>query len=62
MASTSDELFAAIADGDVDRVRALLENEPALADARDHEGVSALHARPLPAGPGARRGGPDARR
>jgi ankyrin repeat protein len=42
MASTMDVLFAAIAEGDVDRVHALLEAEPALADARDHDGVSAL--------------------
>jgi ankyrin repeat protein len=42
MASTSDELFSAIAEGDVDRVHALLEAEPSLASARDHEGVSAL--------------------
>jgi len=42
VASNVDELFAAIAAGDVDRVRGLLDAEPSLADARDHDGVSAL--------------------
>jgi ankyrin repeat protein len=42
MARTSEELFAAIEAGDVDRVRAMLENDPSLAGARDAEGVSAL--------------------
>jgi len=42
MASTSEELFAAIDDGDVARVTALLDDDPSLAAARDAEGVSAL--------------------
>jgi hypothetical protein len=35
MASTSDEMFAAIEAGDVDRIRALVAADPALAGARD---------------------------
>ncbi len=42
MASASEDLFAAIDAGDVDRVGAMLEVDPSLAMARDHEGVSAL--------------------
>ena len=42
MASTTDEMFAAIEAGDVDRIRALVAADPALAGARDAEGVSAL--------------------
>jgi len=42
MASTSEELFAAIGAGDVALVRAMLEVDPSLATARDPEGVSAL--------------------
>jgi len=42
MASTSDELFAAIGTGDVALVRAMLEDDPSLATSRDPEGVSAL--------------------
>ena len=42
MASASEDLFAAIDAGDVDRVRATLDADPSLAMARDHEGVSAL--------------------
>lgn len=42
MASTSDELFAAISRGDVERVRALLAEDPALATTRDEQGVSVL--------------------
>ena len=42
MASTSEDLFAAIEAGDVARVRAMLEADPSLASARDAEGVSAL--------------------
>ena len=42
MASTEDDLFAAIEAGDVDGVRALLEEQPGLATARDDDGVSAL--------------------
>lgn len=42
MASTAEELFAAIGDGDVERVRRVLGEEPSLATARDAEGVSAL--------------------
>jgi ankyrin repeat protein len=42
MASASDDLFAAIDAGDVDRVGAMLDVDPSLAMARDHEGVSAL--------------------
>ena len=42
MASTSDGLFAAIEAGDVARVRAMLDDDPSLASARDAEGVSAL--------------------
>ncbi len=46
MASTSTELFAAIDAGNRDRVRALLEDDPTLAEARAADGVSALmHAR-----------------
>src|SRR5262245_35744334 len=41
MASTED-LFAAIEAGDVDRVRGLLDADPGLASTRDAEGVSAL--------------------
>ena len=42
MASASEDLFAAIDAGDVDRVRATLDADPSLAMARDHEGLSAL--------------------
>ncbi len=42
MASTSEDLFAAIESGEVDRVRAMLDDDPALATSRDAEGVSAL--------------------
>jgi uncharacterized protein len=42
MASTSEELFAAIEDADTDRVRAILGEDPSLATARDPSGVSAL--------------------
>ncbi|MGZ4131615.1 MAG: ankyrin repeat domain-containing protein [Actinomycetota bacterium] len=42
MASTSEELFAAIEAGDDAWVRAILEEEPGLATARDASGVSAL--------------------
>ena len=42
MASTSDDLFAAIEAGDVVRVRTLLADDPALARTRDAEGVTAL--------------------
>lgn len=42
MASTSDGLFAAIEAGDVARVRAMVNEDPSLASARDAEGVSAL--------------------
>jgi len=42
VASTSDELFAAIEAGDTDRVRALVADDPACARSRDAEGVSAL--------------------
>ena len=42
MASTSEELFAAIGAGDVVLVQAMLEDDPSLATARDPEGVSAL--------------------
>src|SRR5438067_2152312 len=42
MASASDDLFAAIEAGDADRVGAMLDADPTLAMARDHEGVSAL--------------------
>jgi ankyrin repeat protein len=42
MASTRDELFAAIEAGEVERIRALLAADPSLAGARDPEGVSAL--------------------
>lgn len=42
MASTSEDLFAAIESADVGRVRALLDAEPALATSRDSDGVSAL--------------------
>ena len=52
MASTSEDLFAAIEADDVDRARALLESDPALARARDREGISALmRARYRSAGP-----------
>lgn len=40
---TRDELFSAIAGGDVDRMRALLDDDPTLATAVDHYGFSALH-------------------
>lgn len=42
MASTAADLFAAIGADDVDRVRAILAEAPALAAARDDDGVSAL--------------------
>lgn len=42
MASTSDGLFAAIEAGDVALVRAMVNEDPSLASARDAEGVSAL--------------------
>jgi len=42
VASTSEELFAAIEAGDVARVTSLLEADPASATARDRDGVSAL--------------------
>lgn len=42
MASTSEDLFAAIESGDVERVRGLLDAEPALATSRDADDVSAL--------------------
>jgi len=42
MASTRDDLFAAIDDGSVDAVRSMLDEEPSLASSRDAEGVSAL--------------------
>jgi ankyrin repeat protein len=40
---TRDELFSAIANGDVDRMRALLDGDPSLSTAVDHYGFSALH-------------------
>src|SRR6266571_3260511 len=42
MASASDDLFAAIDAGGVDRVGVMLGADPSLAMTRDHEGVSAL--------------------
>lgn len=42
MASTSDDVFAAISEVDVERVRSLLADDPSLASARDGRGVSAL--------------------
>jgi uncharacterized protein len=42
MASTSEDLFAAIESADVDRVRGLIDADPALATSRDADGVSAL--------------------
>jgi uncharacterized protein len=42
VASTSEDLFAAIDEGDVARVRALLTDEPALGRARDAQAVSAM--------------------
>ena len=42
MARTREELFAAIEAGDVGAVRALVTADPALATARDDDGVSAL--------------------
>ena len=42
MASTSEDLLAAIASGEVDRVQAMLDDDPALATSRDGESVSAL--------------------
>jgi ankyrin repeat protein len=42
MASTSEELFDAIEADDAHRVRHLLSDDPSLAEARDHHGVSAL--------------------
>jgi ankyrin repeat protein len=46
VASTRDELFSAIDADDPERVRALIERDPALASALDDDGVSALlHAR-----------------
>jgi uncharacterized protein len=46
VASTRDDLFAAIDANDAARVRSLVEADPSLASARDDDGVSAvLHAR-----------------
>ena len=42
MASTSDDLFAAIEGGDVGAVTSILDADPALASERDASGVSAL--------------------
>lgn len=42
MASTSEDLFAAIEAGEVERVRAMLDADASLGTARDAEGVSAL--------------------
>jgi ankyrin repeat protein len=42
MASSADDLFAAIEAGDADRVRAIVEADPTVASARDEDGVSAL--------------------
>jgi ankyrin repeat protein len=42
MASTSTDLFAAVSNADVDRVRALLSADPSLATARDEHGISVL--------------------
>ena len=42
MASTPDELFAAIDADDVERVRRILADEPSRATSRDAQGVSAL--------------------
>jgi ankyrin repeat protein len=42
MASTSEDFFAAIEAGETDRVPALLDADPSLANSRDAEGVSAL--------------------
>ncbi|MGZ8630686.1 MAG: ankyrin repeat domain-containing protein [Actinomycetota bacterium] len=42
MASTSEDVFAAIDAGEGARVRSMLEADPALATSRDPEGVSAL--------------------
>jgi ankyrin repeat protein len=42
MASTPDELFEAIEAGDVGRVDAMLDDDPAAASSRDASGVSAL--------------------
>jgi hypothetical protein len=42
MANASVDLFAAIGAGDVERARAILGEDPALATSRDEEGVSAL--------------------
>ncbi len=39
----TDELFSAIAEGDVDRMRALLDADPSLVTAVDDYGFSALH-------------------
>jgi ankyrin repeat protein len=40
--STAQELIAAVIAGEADRVAAIVDEEPALASARDDEGVSAL--------------------
>lgn len=42
MADAKDEIFEAINAGDADRIKALLEQEPALTAARDESGVSAI--------------------
>ncbi len=42
MASTSEDMFAAIESGEVDRVQAMIDDDPSLATSRDAEGVSAL--------------------
>ncbi|MBX3286488.1 MAG: ankyrin repeat domain-containing protein [Actinobacteria bacterium] len=40
---TRDDLFSAVAGGDVERLRALLDDDPALIAAVDDYGFSALH-------------------
>jgi uncharacterized protein len=42
VASTSQDLFAAIGRGDVEAIRRIVDQDPSLARARDSEGVSAL--------------------
>ena len=41
--SKSAEFFAAVAAGQIGRVRALLASDPSLAQARDEDGATALH-------------------
>ena len=61
MASTSEDLFAAIEAGDVARVRAMLEADAGAGDVARREGRVGVDASALPVRRGARRCGPRTR-